>query len=466
MSDLLSILNAGASALAAQQAAAATASHNLQNANTPGYARQRLELQAVLPAERVSGGYIGRGVSVQTISQARDRYLEAQIPGQLGLAAGASAKASVLDAVSALDPDGAGGLGSALSAFYTSLRQLAQNPSDASLRASAVAASQSLALAFNRTRGSIEEARTGVDQKLASTVDEVNDLTAKVAAYNADIRAARAAGAGEPNDLLDARLKAVDRLAELTGATPVPTSEGDVSLFMPGGTALVSGITAGKLSVLADPANDGHLQLRFTQPGSSTQAVGKAGGELGGLLDARDGALRAAVNGLDTLAFDLATAANAAHTAGYGLDGVNGRTLFDVGATAAGAARDLVVSAAVAADPSLLAASSSAAGLPGNAASLQALLATETAALTGGRNASQALAKLTSDFGSASRSADAAAELEGALADHLQGMRESVSGVSVDEELINLQKAQRGYEAVAKVIEITSTLFDTLLALK
>jgi flagellar hook-associated protein 1 FlgK len=294
----------------------------------------------------------------------------------------------------------------------------------------------------------------------------VNDLTATVAAYNRDIRAARAGGAGEPNDLLDARQKAVDRLAELTGATPVPTSEGDVSLFMPGGTALVSGITAGTLSVQADPANDGHLQLRFAQSGLTPQAVGKAGGELGGLLDARDGALQTAVRGLDTLAFDLANAVNGVHAAGYGLDGGTGRTLFDVGATSAGAARNLTVSAAVAGDPSLLAASTSAAGLPGNAAALQALIATESAALSGGRTASQAFAKLTSDFGSAARSAEASAELEGSLADHLQTMRESVSGVSIDEELINLQKAQRGYEAMAKVIATTSTLFDTLLQLK
>ena len=466
MSDLLSILNAGAASLAAQQAAAATASHNLSNANTPGYARQRVELEAVLPAERVSGGFIGRGARLTTISQARDRFLEAQIPRQLGLASFASAKSAALDAVSALDPETAGNLGAALSNFYGSLRQLSQNAGDASLRQAAVGAARTLALAFNTTAGSLEGARSGLDQKLAGTVSEVNDLTRQVAAYNREIRAARAGQGGEPNDLLDARLKAVDRLAELTGATPVPTSEGDLSVFMPGGTALVTGITAGTMSTLPDVTNGGHLSLRFAQPGLAAQAAGSIGGELGGLLEARDATLRAAVTGLDTLAFDVGTALNAVHAAGVGLDGSTGLDLFDVGTTAAGAASRLAVSAAVAADPRRLAAAGAATALPGDGTNLAALIATETQALSGGLDATSTFARLTSEFGAASRSADAAAELETSLRSHLETMREATSGVSIDEELISLQKAQRGYEAMTKVMQVSSDLFDTLLQLK
>jgi flagellar hook-associated protein 1 FlgK len=466
MSDLLSILNAGAASLAAQQAAAATASHNLANASTPGYARQRVELEAVLPAERVSGGFIGRGARVATITQARDRFLEAQIPRQLGLASFASSKASALDAVTALDPETAGNLGAALSAFYTSLRQLSQNAGDASLRQAVVGAARTLTLAFNRTAGSLEEARSGVDQELAGAVSEVNDLARQVAAYNRDIRAARAAGGGEPNDLLDARQKAVDRLAELTGATPVPTSEGDLSIFLPGGTALVTGISSGTMSTLPDAANGGHLTFRFAQPGQVAQAAGVIGGELGGLLDARDGTLGSAVNALDRLAFDLGGALNAVHSAGVGLDGSTGLTLFDVGAAPAGAASRMALSAQVAADPRRLAAAGAASGLPGDAANLYALVATETQALSGGLDATSTLARLTSEFGAAARSADAAAELETSLRQHLETMREGTSGVSVDEELIALEKAQRGYEAITRVIQVSSELFDTLLELK
>ena len=84
-----------------------------------------------------------------------------------------------------------------------------------------------------------------------------------MADLNGQVRTARAIGNAEPNDLLDARQKAVDRLAELTGVAPVATSEGDVSLFLPGGSALVSGLEASSFSTQSDAANDGHGASRW-----------------------------------------------------------------------------------------------------------------------------------------------------------------------------------------------------------
>jgi flagellar hook-associated protein 1 len=465
MADLLSILSSGSASLAAQRAAAATASHNLENANTPGYARQRANLEATLPAERVGDAYVGRGALLGSVTQARDRFLEAQIPGYLGQASRSSASSAALDAVSALDPEAAGGLGDSLSAFYGALRQLSQNAGDAGLRQSAVGAARSLALAFNTTRSSLEEARSAADAKLAGDLGEVNDLAASVASLNGQIRQARASG-GEPNDLLDARQKAVDRLAELAGGVPVPTSDGDLSIFLPGGAALVSGIHASTLSASPDAANDGHLALFLAAPGAGPQPVGSAGGELGGLLDARDGALRTAVQGVDALAWDLSQAVNGAHRAGFGLDGSTGLDLFDAGATASGAAARMTVSSAVAADPGKLAAASASTTTPGDGANALALVATERQALSGGLDAFGALSKVTSDFGEAARGIAAAASQDAGLRDHLLSMREATSGVSIDEELIEMQKAQRAFEAITKVIQASSDMFDTLLELK
>ncbi|MBK9518796.1 MAG: flagellar hook-associated protein FlgK [Anaeromyxobacter sp.] len=469
MSDLLAILSQGAASLAAQRAAAATASHNLQNANTPGYARQRATVATTLPADRSGNAWIGRGSVLQGISQARDRFLEAQIPAQLGLTARAAAASAALGSVSALDPNTVGNLGDSLSNFYAALRASAQSPADAGLRQAAVTASRSLALGFQRTRGGLEEARAGVDAQLAGTVVEVNGLAQQVADLNGQVRTARVGGA-EPNDLLDARQKAVDRLAELTGVAPVATSEGDVSLFLPGGSALVSGLQASTLATQVDPANGGHLALRLVGASGAALAFTGVGGELGGALDARDGALRAAVTAVDTLAWDLASRVNAVHQAGYGLDGTTGDALFTTGATLDGAAARLEINALVLGDPRRLAAAAAATGptsaAPGDATNLQALIATERAALGNGLDAVAGLAKLTSDFGAAARSASALAEHEAALTDNLVQRREAVSGVSIDEELIELQKAQKAFEAISKVIQVSSEMFDTLLSLK
>jgi flagellar hook-associated protein 1 FlgK len=195
--------------------------------------------------------------------------------------------------------------------------------------------------------------------------------------------------------------------------------------------------------------------------------TGALGGELGGFLQARDGVIGTAVTRLDQLAFDLASAVNTAHQAGFGLDGVSGRTLFDVGATSAGASTRLAVSAAIAADPRRLAAASSASGLPGDATALQALLATERTALAAsGLDPTATLGDITSQFGGLTASARAESDQDGALLDQLQTMRQATSGVSIDEELLSLQKAQRAYEAVAKVIQTSSEMLTTLMNLR
>ena len=293
----------------------------------PGYARQRADVEAALPAERVNNAYIGRGAVLGTVTQVRDQFLEAQLPVAFGNSAGSDAASSVLGAVEVLDPQAQGGISDALAGFYSALTQLSQNPSDPGLRQTAVSAARTLSLSFQQTRASLEGTRSGVDQRLVGDVSEANGLATKVASLNTQIRIARASG-GAPNDLLDVRQKAVDRLAELTGAVPVPTNTGDVSLFLSGGAALVSGDVAGTLAAAPDGTNGGHLALQLSASGITSTTV--AGGEMGGLLSSRDGALRSAVDGLDTLAWDLAGAVNTVHQGGVDLDGNAGQPLFTV----------------------------------------------------------------------------------------------------------------------------------------
>ncbi|HEY0713669.1 MAG TPA: flagellar hook-associated protein FlgK, partial [Polyangia bacterium] len=130
MGDLFAILTQGGNSLAAHRAASATASHNIQNANTPGYARQRAELTAVLPGDDIGHGQVGRGVSLLNITQARDKFIEAQLPTALGNHAKSAAQAETLEAVTTLDPNAENGLAANLGKLYAPMRQLSQNPGD------------------------------------------------------------------------------------------------------------------------------------------------------------------------------------------------------------------------------------------------------------------------------------------------------------------------------------------------
>ncbi len=466
MGDLNSILSGAQSSLAAQRGLTATASHNIDNANTPGYARQRANLQALSPAEQVNGAFIGRGATLGSVTQARDLFLERQMPQALGSAAFSTAESDALQSFHGLDPQAPGGLSDALSGFYSGLRALSQNPGDPGLRASLVGAASVLAGSFNRTASGVEAARTGLDAQVAGFTESVNGEATAVAALNAQIHQARASGA-EPNDLLDERQQHLDALAELTGASQVPTSGGDVNVVLGSGAALVSGAKAGKLSSAPDPANRGHLALTLNQLDGSSAALdgSKVGGSLGGSLQARDGALKAAGVDVNALAKSVGTALNAVHATGAGLDGSTGLQLFDLGAAPGQEAENLTLNSAILQDPRKLAAGAvPGAGGPaasGDSTNLQALLGSEATLGVQG-----AIANMTAAFGGATATAKASAGQDAALKDHLTGMRDSFSGVSIDEEVIAMQQAQRGYEAITKVIKTADEMMQTLMNIR
>jgi flagellar hook-associated protein 1 FlgK len=245
----------------------------------------------------------------------------------------------------------------------------------------------------------------------------------------------------------------------------VAQGDGAVSLVLPGGGSLVSGVLAASVTLEPDATNGGLLRPRLTATdGSSSLVRGDAfSGSMGGTFAARDGAMKKAVDDVDRLAFELAGVLNAAHAGGFGQDGDGGRPLFTVGATSAGAAASLRVALT---DASQLATAGSPASVPGDPANALALVATQRQALSGGRDVQASLSALTSSFGAESQRAEAFAEQDAAMRDQLLAMRESVSGVSVDEELIELQKAQRAFEAITRVIQIADEMTKTLLAMR
>jgi flagellar hook-associated protein 1 FlgK len=454
MAGLLSILGSTQSGLGAAMGSAATANNNLQNVNTPGYSRQQANVTEGV-STRIGGALLGGGSVLSGISQARDRFIEAQLPSLMGQASYSSAQAEALEGMSAFDGGGTNALPQSLSAFYSSLSALSANPGDTSLRSAALGAATTLARAFNTTSANIEGARTGLDRQITGSLDQINQLASQVASLNQKIMVARGSGA-EPNDLLDARQRAQDQLSQLTGTKPIADAQGNVSLMLPGGGALVSGSEAGKLVAVADATNGGHPAIQLQSPGSikaSPLPNSALGGSVGGWLNARDGSLADAASGLDTLAASLGTAMNDLHRAGVGTDGSTNLDLFTFGATA-GAAGRIAVNATLVGHPEKLAAAS-ATNASGDGSNLAKLIATQNEPI-------DSLATLVTSYGAASKSARASSDHDGSLRDSMTAARDSASGVSVDQEVVELTKAQRAYEAVSQVIQTTNSMLDAL----
>ena len=290
-----------------------------------------------------------------------------------------------------------------------------------------------------------------------------------MASLNAQIRSARAGGA-EPNDLLDARRQLQDKLTELTGATPVMDSQGDVSMALPGGTALVSQDRAAQLSTIPDSSNRGHLSLRITRADGSgpvSLPTSAAGGAIGGAISARDVTLGAASTSLDSLAFDFANAINGVSCGGLRAGRHDRAQRVHASARRRRARRRR--SRSTRRWPRIRRCwrrRRRSAGLPGDNTNMNAMIATEQTALAGGSDPETTFSNIVATFGGASQRAKAMSDQDGALLDNLTNLRESTSGVSLDEEMVNLTSAQRAFEAVSKVITTADSMLDTLMSLK
>jgi flagellar hook-associated protein 1 FlgK len=466
--DLVSLLNNAANSLSAIQAKVATTSNNTANANTPGYARQQANMVEAA-SSKLGGnrGFIGGGVSLLNVTQTRDQFVEAQLPTAFANSSSSTAESDALASVSVFDNGTTGGLNDAMSAFYSSLTAMAQNPSDSSLRQSVVGSATALASAFNTTSAALEQARSGIDASVTGAVQQVNSILAQVADLNRRISTAEASG-GQPNDLLDQRHNLMDQAAQLIGATQVPDAYGNISLVLPGGTTLVSGTSAASLTLQSSATNKGHLDIVFTPSDGSAPVVIKQadlGGQIGGLISARDGVLGQASTDLDTLAFDFATKLNAQNRAGSDLNGNPGGDLFSIGATSTNAAANITIDPAMAANPALLAAAGPATSSPGDATNLAAMVSTQSALLSNQLSATQGLAKIVSDFGTATSDAQNAASFSGSALQSLQNARSSASGVSLDDEMVSLTQEEHAYEAMAKVINVAGSLLDTLIGM-
>jgi flagellar hook-associated protein 1 FlgK len=431
-----------------------TTGQNITNVNTPGYTRRDVEL-----ATRTQGL---NGVNVVGIRRVADTVIERRQYQAMGLSSAASERDSQLGNVEGLFNDANGtGLSDALSAFYGSFSALASNPTDPTARANVLARADQLASRVNDTANSIATARSDMLTDARQTAAEVNQKAQQIAKLNQQIAAARAQGQDSAN-LEDQRAKVLLGLAPLVDITVVNQDNGSI-LVQASGATLVDDVSARSLSVDLD--SNGALRFMSQTAGGGGSDVTRylTGGKLAGIKEARDTDLAQIAAKLDDLAYGVATTVNAQHAAGVGLDGIGGRNLFSVPATAEGAARALAVSSDVANNPNAIAAASGTASLPGGSdnAVLLSRLAVQPA--VGSRTAAEAYGDLVGDIGARKEASAEDVSLRNAVTDQVSAMRESASGVSLDEEMVALNKYQRAYEASSKVISTVDQLLQELM---
>ena len=450
MGSLYSALSISVGSLEAQQAGLETTTNNLANMNTPGYSRQRPILQESDPIVQGQLAF-GNGVSLTGIESLRDSLLNVQINNETQEQSKSQAYVDTMNQVQPLFPMDTSGIGAAISSFFQSLNGLAANPSDSSLRQSVLAAANDLASSFNQAAGQLNSTRSNLDLNVQQDVQQVNQITAQIAAIDRTLATTSSSGT-DYGSFLDQRDALVQQLSGLIDVSVLQNGS-SLTLTTRQGTALVVDGQSFGLRTSLD-SSDGTQHI-YAQAGDITAQI--SGGKLGGALEARDQTIPSMLGQLDALASALVTNLNAAHQLGYDLNGQQGGDLFNP-VTGSGAAASMTVAFT---DPNLLAASSD--GTSGSNGSIADLTAVATQQVPDGMTPIQAYGNLVFQVGSAISNASAELTASNNVLQQLQQQQQSVSGVSLDEEASNLLLYERAYQAAARAVSTVDQMLQTAI---
>ncbi len=448
-----SSLGIGVSALTAAQRAVETAAHNVANAGTDGYTRQRVAVQTALPTPGTIGmrgdGMRGTGVTVVAIERLRDRLADVSYRSEAGVEGSASARADGLARTESVLSPYATGTPEALSRFLSAWDGLSLNPADGAARSTVLSTGAALA---DSVRSS-SDGLTAVSAELSTRVDdqlgEANGLLTHVGALNLAIRRAEVGGS-DPNDLYDARDTALDRLSALTGATSQVAEDGTVEVKL-GGTSLVSATGVAQLQRTGSSTDAG---LRTADGAALTPQ-----GQLGGYLSVLRADLPAYRTQLDQLAVALRDGVNTIHRANTDATGTAttpgalGKDFF----TGTGAS-DLRVGIT---EERRVAAARSDAKLDGEGALAMSALRTNPS--VGSQPIGAALRGFSAKVGQAVTDATRSATTAKSGLQSAVLQRSSSNGVNVDEEMVDLVKYQHAYSAASRVITIVDEMLDKII---
>ncbi len=326
------LLNVGATALMAAYTQMRTAGHNIANVDTPGYSRQEV-LLGTAGGTYGGGGFVGRGVAVESIQRRYDQFVTGEANSAIALAAADRIRVDQLGRLDQVFSDAETGIGTAMDDLSSALADAVNRPFDPSVRTVVGSRAGALAERFADARARLDEMRGQADLRIRESINKLNSSLRQLASINDQV--AKVASSGQPpNDLLDQRDQLVAEINQRMKANGYINADGTVSLFSASGQALVVGGSVAQFSLTADVLDPTRLSISLTTSGNqipvSNDSLG--GGELAGLMRFRDEDLRATGAKLGRLAGAISYAYNLQQSLGRDAAGVAGAAMFQVGA--------------------------------------------------------------------------------------------------------------------------------------
>jgi flagellar hook-associated protein 1 len=458
--SISSLLNTSRDSMQCYQLALDLTGANIANANTVGYSRQRAVLNAVGNAD-VRGSRIQIGVSVVNVERVYDEYLDNLVVDQSQKIGYGEAKSDVLDRIECIFAENGGEVNDQLDKFWNAWSELSANPNGQVERESLLAVADNMTSTLRRLDSDLSKVVQDAGENIINTVEQLNDYLLQVADLNRQITSV-ADDRGETNLLKDNRTNLLNKISNIIDIQYVKDDNGAVNIFLTDGRPLMIGDNVLKLAGKSNKANVVDDIVYQDNPGVSVQGAISQGenGKLAALLEIGNVVIPGYRDKLDAIANNLVAEVNAQHRQGYDIQGDMGGDFFDP-ATGAG---NIHVSTAVASDANKIAASSTVNGDGDNARSIDAIK--DELVMSGGTaTIGDYYASLIGQIGRDVSGAKDSLDQQTSIMEQLTNRREATSGVSLDEELMDIMQYQMAYNAAGKMVKTVNELMDTILGL-
>jgi flagellar hook-associated protein 1 FlgK len=454
MSGLFLGLEMGKRALVSQQLALTTSGHNVANAATPGFSRQRVILTQTSPLNTTTGN-IGTGVYASGITQVRDLFLSSQYRGDNGSLAGWESSHKALSQIELFfnEPSDKG-MNQLITDFFNSWENLSTNPN---ARTTVVEKAKVLINAFHEHSSQLTELRESVDDDFKARTGEINKFAIQIANLNRQISSAELGG-DHANDLRDQRDLLVDQLSAYAAVKTIERPNGTTAVML-GSMGLVDGVDYLQIETKTVQRDKSTATIAVWQ--NTNFEIDFSGGEMQSLQQTRDKTIPEMQKNLDLLATTIMNQVNSVHAAGIGANGSTGVNFFDPFRTSAAT---MALNVEVENDQNLIAASIS--GEPGDTRNAQAIsqLRYDRVMQSGTSTINEFYASMIGSLGIRTEEAETLKDNYSLLVTQLENARQSVQGVSIDEEVTNMIKYQRAYEAAARVITFVDSALETVIS--
>jgi flagellar hook-associated protein 1 FlgK len=450
--NLLALLDVGASGIAAQNAGVAVATNNVANANTVGYSRETVEFNSQIGPPTLGG------VTTSDPTRIASELLDGQIRANAGSLAMSTSSSSALSDLQ--DSMTAGStVDTSLASLFASISQANASPTDSTTRDAVVQQLQNVVTSVHDEASAVSQAQSQANDRIGDNVTQASQLAAALASANAQV------AQGNDPTALDNRDQIASQLSALVGGTATVGSDGQMRYVLNGGAVLVDGTQAATLQTTPN-ATTGFSDVEVVDGNDTrdvTQQIG--GGSIGADIAFRDGTAATAATQLDQLAYDIANSFNSVSTGNAALDGTTGHDMFVQPTQVAGAAASLAIDPSLASDSDNLALAGAGQAAGDNTGGLALFaLANQTVATGGTQTLTDASLSILGSVGSAVSNANDDVTRDTTVSSNLGALQDSLSGVDTNEELANLSVFQNTSAAMTKFVSTVNDMLTNLIS--